>query len=164
MTWSRDGSCTGRRWSGHPEDPVPTRRRRYGAVVADVARVVWESLDYVCAERLTPTGLIGKTATGIGLGYQRLDPPGQCVALYDQPAAIYASTNPGVCGRRSTRLGNAGGKVLSPLVQPIERRRHSSGNVASKIRVQAASTVTFSSTLVASARPWRFRWKPASRE
>jgi len=30
------------------------RRRRYGAAVADVIRVVWESLDYVCAERLTP--------------------------------------------------------------------------------------------------------------
>ena len=29
------------------------RRRRYGAAVADVVRVVWESLDYVCAERLT---------------------------------------------------------------------------------------------------------------
>jgi hypothetical protein len=30
------------------------RRRRYGATVAEVVRVVWESLDYVCAERLTP--------------------------------------------------------------------------------------------------------------
>lgn len=30
------------------------RRRRYGAAIADVVRVVWESLDYVCAERLTP--------------------------------------------------------------------------------------------------------------
>src|SRR3989304_3380541 len=30
------------------------RRRRYGTPVADVVRVVWESLDYVCAERLTP--------------------------------------------------------------------------------------------------------------
>ena len=30
------------------------RRRRYGPEVAYVARVVWESLDYVCAERLTP--------------------------------------------------------------------------------------------------------------
>ena len=30
------------------------RRRHYGVVVADVVRVVWESLDYVCAERLTP--------------------------------------------------------------------------------------------------------------
>lgn len=29
-------------------------RRRYGAAVSDVVRVVWESLDYVCAERLTP--------------------------------------------------------------------------------------------------------------
>ena len=31
------------------------RRRRYGAAVGEVVRVVWESLDYVCAERLTPT-------------------------------------------------------------------------------------------------------------
>ena len=30
------------------------RRRRYRGKVADVVRVVWESLDYVCAERLTP--------------------------------------------------------------------------------------------------------------
>jgi len=30
------------------------RRRRYGSAVADVVRIVWESLDYVCAERLTP--------------------------------------------------------------------------------------------------------------
>ena len=30
------------------------RRKRYGLAVADVVRVVWESLDYVCAERLTP--------------------------------------------------------------------------------------------------------------
>ena len=31
------------------------RGRTYGAAVEDVIRVVWESLDYVCAERLTPT-------------------------------------------------------------------------------------------------------------
>ena len=30
------------------------RRRRYGPQVADAVRVIWESLDYVCAERLTP--------------------------------------------------------------------------------------------------------------
>lgn len=30
------------------------RQRRYGTAVADVVRVIWESLDYVCAERLTP--------------------------------------------------------------------------------------------------------------
>ncbi|MSQ10887.1 MAG: integrase, partial [Dehalococcoidia bacterium] len=30
------------------------RRRTYGADVADVVRVCWESLDYLCAERLTP--------------------------------------------------------------------------------------------------------------
>jgi len=33
---------------------VRVRRRTYGPAVADVVRVVWESLDYVCAERLTP--------------------------------------------------------------------------------------------------------------
>ena len=37
---------------------TPKRRRiqgrRYGPEVAGVVRVVWESLDYVCAERLTP--------------------------------------------------------------------------------------------------------------
>ena len=30
------------------------RRRRYGVAVVDVVRVVWETLDYACAERLTP--------------------------------------------------------------------------------------------------------------
>jgi hypothetical protein len=30
------------------------RHRRYGSAVADVVRMVWEALDYVCAERLTP--------------------------------------------------------------------------------------------------------------
>jgi len=30
------------------------KRRKYGSAVAGVVRIVWESLDYVCAERLTP--------------------------------------------------------------------------------------------------------------
>ncbi len=30
------------------------RQRRYGRAVAEAVRIVWESLDYVCAERLTP--------------------------------------------------------------------------------------------------------------
>jgi len=30
------------------------RRRRYGSAVADAVRVIWESLDYMCAERLRP--------------------------------------------------------------------------------------------------------------
>jgi hypothetical protein len=30
------------------------KTRRYGADVAEVVRIVWESLDYVYAERLTP--------------------------------------------------------------------------------------------------------------
>lgn len=36
-----------------PQGPR-VRRRTYGADVADVVRVCWESLDYLCAERLTP--------------------------------------------------------------------------------------------------------------
>ena len=30
------------------------KRRKYGSNVADVIRIVWESMDYICAERLTP--------------------------------------------------------------------------------------------------------------
>jgi len=30
------------------------KARRYGVAVAEVVRIVWESLDYICAERLTP--------------------------------------------------------------------------------------------------------------
>src|ERR1039458_7261874 len=30
------------------------RKRSYGAEVQDVVSVVWESLDYICSERLTP--------------------------------------------------------------------------------------------------------------
>jgi len=30
------------------------RRKQYGSDVADIVGVIWESLDYVCAERLTP--------------------------------------------------------------------------------------------------------------
>ena len=33
---------------------VRLKRRRYGVAVAEVVRIVWESLDYICAERLTP--------------------------------------------------------------------------------------------------------------
>ena len=33
---------------------VRLKARRYGLAVAEVVRIVWESLDYICAERLTP--------------------------------------------------------------------------------------------------------------
>jgi len=43
---------------GSPLDRAPrrprSRRSRYGPAVQDVVRVVWETCDYVCAERLTP--------------------------------------------------------------------------------------------------------------
>jgi hypothetical protein len=34
------------------------KRREYGPVVGDVVRIVWESLDYLCAERLNPVLLV----------------------------------------------------------------------------------------------------------
>ena len=37
-----------------PSPPRRPRGRTYGAAVDDALRVIWESLDYVCAERLTP--------------------------------------------------------------------------------------------------------------
>lgn len=39
---------------GHGEGPRRPRRRQYGVDVEQVVAVVWESLDYVCAERLQP--------------------------------------------------------------------------------------------------------------
>ena len=43
--------------TGRTLERRPRRRQRgreYGAAVDDALRVIWESLDYVCAERLTP--------------------------------------------------------------------------------------------------------------
>ncbi len=48
------------------------RRRRYGADIVDVARVIWESLDYVCAGRLTPVLLepgFAKTISVLSMRY-----------------------------------------------------------------------------------------------
>lgn len=43
---------------GRTSDRVPKkgrgRRRRYDVAVTDAVWVVWESLDFMCAERLTP--------------------------------------------------------------------------------------------------------------
>ncbi len=47
------------------------RAREYGAAVDDVLRVVWESLDYVCAERLTPA-LLATAEHLAGFGEVRL--------------------------------------------------------------------------------------------
>jgi hypothetical protein len=49
------------------------RGRVYGAEVADLVRVVWESLDYVCAERLTP-GLLATAQHLERFGEVRLTP------------------------------------------------------------------------------------------
>ena len=50
-----------------------SRRNRYGAAVQDVVRVVWETCDYVCAERLTP-GLLPLARHLAGFGEVMLSP------------------------------------------------------------------------------------------
>jgi hypothetical protein len=47
------------------------RGRTYGVEVTDVVRVVWESLDYVCAQRLTPS-LLPTARHLVGFGELRL--------------------------------------------------------------------------------------------
>jgi hypothetical protein len=51
-----------------------TRRRLYGPEVAAVIGIVWESLDYVCAERLTPV-LVETAAHLATFGELTLTPP-----------------------------------------------------------------------------------------
>src|SRR5436309_11375531 len=51
-----------------------TRRRLYGPEVAAVIGIVWESLDYVCAERLTPV-LVETAAHLATFGELTLPPP-----------------------------------------------------------------------------------------
>lgn len=62
------------------------RAREYGAAVDDVLRVVWESLDYVCAERLTPA-LLPTAEHLAGFGEPRLTPE-----LREQPGRISRAT------------------------------------------------------------------------
>ncbi len=53
-----------------------SRGRTYGFEVEDAVRVVWESLDYVCAERLTPTLLqLGRGSRVGGPGIAALAVP-----------------------------------------------------------------------------------------
>jgi len=47
------------------------RGRSYGVDVSDVVRTVWESLDYICAQRLTP-GLVSTARHLAGFGELRL--------------------------------------------------------------------------------------------
>src|SRR5215216_3250885 len=52
---------------------VQQRGREYGPAVDDALRVIWESLDYVCAERLTP-GLVPTAQLLAQHGELRLTP------------------------------------------------------------------------------------------
>ncbi|MCL4545759.1 MAG: transposase family protein [Chloroflexi bacterium] len=62
------------------------RARAYGAAVDDVLRIVWESLEYVCAERLTPA-LLPTAEHLAGFGEVRLTP-----ALREQLGRISRAT------------------------------------------------------------------------
>jgi len=52
---------------------VRLKARRYGVAVAEVVRLVWESLDYICAERLTPV-LLDTAHHLVGCGELTLSP------------------------------------------------------------------------------------------
>jgi hypothetical protein len=69
------------------------RSRRYGADVEAVVRVVWESLDYICAERLTPALL--KTARHLA----RFGEVALSSAVEDKLARISRSTVERMIGR-----------------------------------------------------------------
>lgn len=58
---------------GRVERPRRPRRRQYGVDVEHVVAVVWESLDYVCAERLQP-GLLATARHLAGCGELALTP------------------------------------------------------------------------------------------
>jgi hypothetical protein len=71
------------------------RGREYGIAVDDALRVIWETLDYVCAERLTPA-LVGTAQRLARHGELRLDD-----ALVEQLGRISIAT----VQRRLRRLG-----------------------------------------------------------
>ena len=58
---------------GRLAGPRRPRRRQYGVEVEHVVAVVWESLDYVCAERLQPA-LLGTARHLVGCGELALTP------------------------------------------------------------------------------------------
>jgi IS30 family transposase len=79
----------------------PRRRQRgreYGAAVDDALRVIWESLDYVCAERLTPA--LVETA-------EQLARHGE-LAVTDELLAQLGRISTSSVQRRLTRLGQDG--------------------------------------------------------
>src|SRR4051812_4565357 len=71
------------------------RGRKYGAAVDDALRVIWESLDYVCAERLTPA--LVETA-------EQLARHGE-LAVTDELLAQLGRISTASVQRRLTRLG-----------------------------------------------------------
>ena len=96
------------------------RGREYGAAVDDALRVIWESLDYVCAERLTP----GLVATA-----EQLARHGELVVTEELLAQLGRISVSSV-QRRLTRLGQdtmrlprRGPERANKVAREIPRRR-----------------------------------------
>lgn len=100
--------------------PRRPRRRTYGTDVEHIVAVVWESLDYVCAERLTPLRL--PTAQHLaGLGELSLTP-----ALAAQLARISRPTVQRMLSRLPhppRRLPRRGPEQANRLRQALPMRR-----------------------------------------
>jgi hypothetical protein len=100
--------------------PVRRRGSTYGGEVAAVVRVVWESLDYVCAERLTPA-LLPTARHLAAFGEVTLTP-----ALEEQLGGISRATVQRLLGRlpRATpRLPQGGPERANAVRQAIPMRR-----------------------------------------
>jgi hypothetical protein len=109
------GGCTlDRRPSTRP------RGQTYGPAVSQVIRVVWESLDYVCAERLTPA-LVPTAQHLARFGELTLTP-----ALIEQLATISVSTvqrRLGSLPRTTPRLPRGGPEQANRVRQAIPMKR-----------------------------------------
>jgi len=96
------------------------RGRTYGAATEDVIRVVWESLDYLCAERLTPA-LVPTAQHLAGFGELRLT-----AEVEQQLAQISRATVQRVLGRfrqDTPRLPRRGPEQANRVRQQVPMRR-----------------------------------------
>jgi hypothetical protein len=96
------------------------RGRTYGAEVTDTVRVVWESLDYVCAQRLTPS--LASTARHLaGFGELRLTAEVECLlAKVSRPTVQRMLTK---LSQDSHRLPRRGPEQANRLTREIPMGR-----------------------------------------
>jgi hypothetical protein len=96
------------------------RGRTYGPAVAAVVRVVWESLDYICAERLTPALL--PTAQHLAQ-FGEVEVPAEVAALLGQISIPTVQRLLDRLPRATPRLPRGGPERANAVRQAIPMRR-----------------------------------------